>query len=64
MKLRPEQRTAEPQNRGMSNVEGRRMESLRSVFYDLKSIEYLTSTFDIRHSLFDIRPARNALKAV
>jgi hypothetical protein len=44
------QRTAEYR---ITNNEFRRMESLRSVSL-LKKIEYIPSTFDIRHLLFDI----------
>jgi hypothetical protein len=46
-----------PQNRRMSN---RRISkegiAARHPFYQNKSIEFLPSTFDIRHSLFDIYP--------
>jgi hypothetical protein len=51
---------SEPQNRRMSNVECRRAESLRSVFFKIdRSTQKLTAGrihyFDIRHSSFDIR---------
>ncbi len=43
---------SEPQNRRISNIECRRVGSLRSViFYKIDRIPY----FDIRYSLFDIR---------
>ena len=42
---------SEPQNRRISNIECRRVESLCSVFFKIGRIHY----FDIRHSLFDIR---------
>jgi hypothetical protein len=52
---------SEPQNRRISNVECRRMESLRSVFYKLdRSTQKLTtggihySTFDVERSVFDL----------
>jgi hypothetical protein len=38
----------EPKNRRMSNIECRRVESLRSIYF-IKSIEFLPSTFIIRH---------------
>jgi hypothetical protein len=46
------QRTAEPQNNEPQNFEGWYRCALS---FWLKSIEFLTSTFDIRYSLFDIR---------
>jgi len=45
---------SEPQNIEYRTAEYRRVVSLRSVFF-IKKIEYITSIFDIRYSLFDIR---------
>ena len=50
--MKPHQVKSEPQNRRISNIECRRVGSLRSViFYKIDRIPY----FDIRYSLFDIR---------
>ena len=55
-------RTAEPQNVEYRTAECRRMESLCSVFFKIdrstkssRQAEFITSTFDIHYSTFDIR---------
>jgi hypothetical protein len=43
---------SEPQNRRISNIECRRVGSLRSVFYKIDRIHY--SMFDVGRSMLDV----------
>jgi hypothetical protein len=60
---------SEPQNRRISNIECRRMDSLCSVFilnrpFGTKAHDRQNTLFDVGRSMFDVRPARNASKAM